>query len=127
MAVTHPTASRNALAEAVRAIANGGTTPTLVIGTSSLSGETGVLCKITLADFGVASNGVTTSASNTNAGTATGNGTAAIAQVRADPTGTVAFSGAVGVGTGEVQISSTSIATDDTVTLTSDVTWTAPA
>lgn len=127
MATTHPTATRTALAEAIRTIANGGTTPTLVIGTSSLSGETGVLCKITLDDFDAAASGVTTSPSDGNAGTATAGGTAAIAEVRADPTGTVAFTGAVGVGSGEVQISSTSIATDDTVTLTSDVVWTAPA
>lgn len=127
MATTHPTATRSALAEAIRTIANGGTTATLVIGTSSLSGETGVLAKISLADFGPAASGVITSASNTNSATASATGTAAIAEVRADPTGTVAFIGAVGVGSGEVQISSTSITSGDTVTLTSDVTWTAPA
>lgn len=127
MATTHPVASRNAMAEAIRTIANGGATPTIVIGTSSLSGETGVLCKISLADFGAAASGIITSASNGNSAAATGAGTAAIAEVRADPTGTVAFVGAVGVGAGEVQISSTSIAVSDTISLTSNVTWAAPS
>lgn len=125
MATTHSAALREDFADATAALANGGTQCTLVIGTSSLSGETGVLAKISLANFTV-SGAVATSASNTNSGTATGTGTAAKAEVRDDPTGDVAFSGAVGVGTGEIQISSTSIAANDTVTLTSDVTWTAP-
>jgi hypothetical protein len=126
MAVTHPTATRTAIAEAVRTIANAGTTPTLVIGTSSLSGETGVLCKITIPDFGAAASGVITSAANTNAGTATATGTAAICQVRADATGTVAFIGAVATSGAEVNITSTSITSGDTVTLTSNVVYTAP-
>ena len=126
MATTHPTATRTSLAETIRGLVNGGSAPTLVIGTSSLSGETGVLVKITLADFGVAAAAVTTSASNGNNATATGTGTAAIAEVRTDPTGTVIFAGAVGVGSGEVQISSTSIASGDTVTLTSNISWTSP-
>jgi len=117
---------RSAIAEVVRADANGGSQCTLVVGTSSLSGETGVLVKINLADFGAASGPTITSASNTNSGTATGTGTAAIAEVRDDPTGNVVFSGSVGVGSGDVQLSSTSIETDDVVTLTADVTYTAP-
>lgn len=126
MATTHSTASRNAMAEAIRGLANGGSQCTLVIGTSSLNGETGVLVKIDLADFGAASSGVITSASNSNSGTATDSGTAAIAEVRDDPTGDVVFTGSVGVGSGEVQISSTTIAENDEIELTADVTWTAP-
>lgn len=127
MATTHPTATRTSLAETIRGLVNGGSAPTLVIGTSSLSGETGVLCKITLADFGAAAAAVTTSASNGNNAVASATGTAAIGEVRTDPTGTVIFTGAVAAGSGEINISSVSIASGDTITLTSNVTWTAPA
>lgn len=127
MATTHPTATRTSLAETIRGLVNGGAAPTLVIGTSSLSGETGVLVKITLADFGAAASSVTTSASNGNSATATATGTAAIGEVRTDPTGTVIFLGAVAAGSGEINISSTSIVSGDSVALTSNVTWTAPA
>ena len=126
MAVTHPTASRNAMAEAIRTIANTGATPLLVIGTSALSGATGVLCTVGIPDFGAASAGVITSAANTNNAVASATGTAALAEVRAADGTTVAFAGAVAVGSGEVQISSTAIVSGDTVTLTSNVTWTAP-
>lgn len=126
MAVTHSAAAREDMADAIAALCNAGSQCTLVIGTSSLSGETGVLVKIDLDDFTVSA-AVATSASDTNSGTATGTGTAALAEVRDDPTGSVVFSGSVGVGTGDVQISSTSIATGDTISLTSDVTWTAPS
>lgn len=114
------------MADAVAALCNAGTQCTLVIGTSGLSGETGVLCKIDLADFTV-SGAVATSASDTNSGEASGAGTAAIGEVRDDPTGNVVLTGSVGVGSGDIQISSTTIAIGDTVTLTADVTWTAPS
>lgn len=126
MAVTHPTAARNALAEAIRTIANAGTTPVLVIGTSALSGSTGVLATISIPDFGAASSGVITSAANGNSATASAGGTAAKCEVRASD-GTVAFLGAVSTSGAEVNINSTSIASGDTVTLTSNVTWTAPS
>lgn len=126
MATTHSATAREDMADAFAALANAGTQCTLVIGTSGLSGETGVLVKINLADFTV-SGAVATSASDTNSGTAGATGTAAIAEIRDDPTGNVVLTGAVGVGSGEVQISSTSITTGDTVTLTADVTWTAPS
>jgi hypothetical protein len=132
MATTHPTATRNALAEAIRSAANQNTDACLIIGTSSLSlPSTGVLAIIPLAAFGAASGGVTTSASDGNDAVATGTGTAAIAIVANDSSSPAAsaevFRGAVGVGSGEVQISSTSIASGDTVALTADVTWTAPS
>lgn len=129
MAVSHPTATRNAIANAVAAIANANGTPKLIIGTSSLSlPSTGILATINLADFGSASSGAITSASNGNNATASASGTAAIAIVvdGNGAAGTEAFRGAVGVGSGEVQISSTTIASGDTVSLTSDVVYTAP-
>lgn len=126
MAVTHTTTTRTALATAIRTACNAGSAPVLVIGTSSLAlPSTGVLASITLADFAAASSGSTTSPSDGNSAVATGTGTAAIAIVT-DGT-TEVFRGAVGVGSGEVQISSTSIASGDTVSLTDDVVWTAPS
>lgn len=132
MATTHPTATRNALAEAIRAAANANADAAVVIGTSSLSlPSTGVLAIIPLAAFGAASGGVTTSASNGNEATAGAAGTAAIAIVVNDSSSPAAsaevFRGAVGVGSGEVQISSTTIAVNDIIRLTSDVSWTAPS
>jgi len=126
MATTHSATARNDMADAIAALCNAGSQCTLVIGDSSLNGETGVLVKISLDDFTV-SGPVATSPSNGNSGTATGSGTAAIAEVRDDPTGNVIFTGSVGVGSGEVQISSTTIAEDDEIELTADVTWTAPS
>lgn len=114
------------MAEAIRTIANAGATPILVIGTSALSGATGVLASITIPDFGASSSGVITSASSGNNAVASASGTAAKAEVRASG-GTVAFLGAVGVGSGEVQISSTTITSGDTVTVTNNLSWTAPA
>lgn len=130
MAVTHPTASRNAIAEAIRTIANANGTPHIIIGTSSLAlPSTGVLVDITIPDFGAASSGTISSASTGSNATATATGTAAIAIVTdgSGTAGTEAFRGAVGVGSGEIQISSTSISTNDTVTITGATTWTAPS
>lgn len=126
MAVTHSAAARNDMADAVAALANGSTQTVLVIGTSSLatSGSTGVLCSINIPDFTVSAE-VATSAANTNSGTATATGTAAIAAVR-DGSGNEVFRGSCGTSGTDVTISSTSIVTNDTVTLTSNVTWTAP-
>ena len=121
MAVTHTTTLRTAIAEAVRSAANTGGTPTLTILTSGDA----LLVTISLAAFGAAASGSTTSASSGNNGTAGATGTANYARINRND-GTEQFRGAVGVGTGEVQISSTSIANGDTVTLTSNVVYTAP-
>lgn len=131
MATTHPTAVRNLLAEAIRAQANTGADACLIIGTSSLAlPSTGVLAIIPLDAFGAASGGVTTSPSNGNSAVASAGGTAAIAIVANDSSspaaGAEVFRGSVGVGSGDVQITSTTIAASDTVTLTNDPTWTAP-
>lgn len=126
MAVTHLTASRDAMAEAIRGIANAGTTPVLVIGTSALSGATGVLASITIPDFGASSSGVITSAASGNSATASASGTAAKCEVRTSG-GTTVFFGAVSTSGSDVNISSVTITSGDTVTLSTNVTWTAPA
>lgn len=109
------------MADAIVALTNAGTTPNLTI--HQTAGDT-LLATIALPDFTV-SGAVATSAANTNSAEAVANGTAGYARVNSSD-GTEIFRGAVGVGSGEVQISSTSITSGDTVTLTADVTWTAP-
>ena len=57
--------------------------PTLVIGTSALSGATGVLVSITLPNAGVTVSGsVLTLLASTQSGTASATGTAALAEIR---------------------------------------------
>lgn len=122
MPTTHPTASRNSIAEAIRTLANVGAQTTLTLHTAANA----TLVSINLADFGAASSGVITSSSSGNSGVASGTGVAGYGRVN-DGSGTEIFRGDVGVGSGEIQISSTSISSGDTVSLTSNVTWTAPS
>ena len=127
MAVTHITTVRNTLAEAIRTLANAGAAaPKLFIGTSSLAlPSTGVLATITLGgDFGAASNGVIT-ATGASA-TASASGTAALCIVT-DSNNVDVFHGAVSTSGAEVNLSSLSITSGDTVTITGNVTYTAPA
>ncbi len=114
------------MAESLRTIANAGTTPQLIIGTSALSGATGVLATITIPDFGAASGGVITSAASGNSATASATGTAAKCEVRTSG-GTTVWFGSVGTSGADVIINSTTITSGDTVTLSSNVTWTAPS
>lgn len=126
MSVTHPSTVRGLLAEVISGIANAGSTPRLVIGTSSLAlPSTGVIADITIPDFGEESNGVITSATTDLEEETTGAGTAAIAIVCASD-GTEAFRGECGVGSGEVQLSSLSYEIGDTIRITNDLTYTAP-
>jgi hypothetical protein len=123
MAVTHTTVTRTALAEAIRTAANTGGTPLLNI--HQTSGDT-LLASISLAVFGAAASGVTTSISSGNAdSSANATGTAGYARINRND-GTEIFRGAVATSGAEVNISSTAIVLGDTVTLTSNVTWTAP-
>jgi hypothetical protein len=132
MAATHHNDTKVVMAEAVRARANGTSDAALVIGTSSLAlPSTGVLAIIPLSNFGASSGvGVISSPSTDAEGTASADGTAAIGiVVHENPPVNAAsevFRGAVGVGSGEIQISSTSIAENDVVRITAPVTWTAP-
>lgn len=122
MAVTHTTTSRNGLAEYIRGQANAGTTCQLKLFTS---GDV-ELCSIDLADFGAASSGTTTSASNGNSGSAGATGTASYGTIGNDSVSEV-FRGACGVGSGEIQINTLSITNGDLVTLTANVTYSAPS
>jgi hypothetical protein len=123
MAVTHTTATRDAMATAVMNIANAGATPFLAIHDAANV----LLVNIPLgADFtGPATGVITCPASGANA-PAGATGTASYGRINAAG-GTEVFRGACGVGSGEVQISSLSIASGDTITLTNNPTWTAPA
>lgn len=126
MAVTHTTTTRNAIADEVATLANAGTTCKLVIGTSSLAlPSTGVLATISLADFGSASSGTITSASSGNFATAGASGTAAIGMITTDGT-TEIFRGACGTSGTEIVLNTTSITSGDLVTLTANITYTAP-
>lgn len=122
MATTHPAATRTALADAWRALANGGAGSTTVRIFDASDNE---LVSINIADFGAASGPTTTSASSGNSGTAGAAGTASYGTV-ADGDGVERVRGSVGVGSGEFQISSTSIAIGDSISLTADPTYTAP-
>jgi hypothetical protein len=123
MAVTHPTATRDAIANAVAAIANTGATPFLAIHTAADV----LLANIPLGvDFGASSGGTITATGASGANVvAVATGTASYGRINAAG-GTEAFRGACGVGSGEVQISSLSISSGDTVTLTNNPTYTAP-
>lgn len=127
MAVTHPTAVRNTLADAIGTLANAGAAaPKVVIGTSSLAlPATGILATITLGgDFGAASSGVI-SATGASA-TASASGTAAKCIVT-DSNNNAVFNGAVSTSGAEVNLSSLSITSGDTITISGSVTYTAPS
>lgn len=93
--------------------------PTLVIGTSALSGATGVLVSITLPNAGVTVSGsVLTLLASTQSGIASATGTAALAEIR-NNAGTVIVSGlTVGTSGSDVTINSTAISSGQTVNVT---------
>lgn len=117
MALTHTTTIRNSLADLVVDAIDVGTTDAGGDVLIQTSGDAD-LVTITLANpsFGAASSGTATAASLPREGTATGTGTAAKFRVRnRDNTeifqGTVTASG----GGGDMELSSTAIATSDVV------------
>ena len=122
MAITHASGTRDAIAEAVRSDANGGSGSTTL--TIHDSGDT-ELVSIDIPDFGAASSAVITSAASGNDGTAGASGTASYGRIN-DGDGTEVFRGACGVGSGEIQINTLTIAEDDVVSLTANITYTAP-
>lgn len=96
-------------------------TGTLVIGTSSLSGATGVLATftITTAVTSGVSGSVLTIPLSASTVTASATGTAALAEIRNNG-GTVVVSGlTVGAGSGDVNLNATSITSGGNVTITS--------
>jgi hypothetical protein len=92
----------------------------LVIGTSALSGATGVLATIPLANpAATISGGVLTLAGVPRSASATATGTAALAEIR-DNAGNVIVSGlTVGTSGTDITISSTAISTGQTVQVNS--------
>lgn len=92
----------------------------IVIGTSGLSGATGVLCSFTLsATPGTVAGSVFTISGTPLTSTATGTGTAALAEIR-NNAGNVIVSGlTVGTSGTDIIINATSISTGQTVTLSS--------
>jgi hypothetical protein len=96
------------------------TAGTLVIGTSSLSGVTGVLVSFTLGTTpGTVSSGVLTISGTPLTATASGTGTAAKAELR-DNAGNVIVSGlTVGTSATDIIINATAISSGQSVTLSS--------
>lgn len=92
----------------------------IVVGTSALSGATGVLVTFTLsATPGTVSGSVFTISGTPITATATGTGTAALAEIR-DNAGNVIVSGlTVGTSATDIIINATSVSTGQTVTLSS--------
>lgn len=92
----------------------------IVVGTSSLSGATGVLVTFTLsATPGTVAGSVFTISGTPITATATGTGTAALAEIR-DNAGNVIVSGlTVGTSATDIIINAVAISTGQTVTLSS--------
>jgi len=130
MAVTYSTALKSArmqrvadrIASLTDATATGSpSTGTLIIGTSALSGATGVLATFTITTAvtsGVSGTVLTIPLSATTV-TASATGTAALAEIR-NNAGTVIVSGlTVGTSGSDINLNSTSITSGGNVTLTS--------
>jgi len=98
-----------------------GTSGLLVIGTSSLSGATGVLATITLnsSAFGASSSGTITLNGVTLSATATATGTAALAEFRTSGSTTIISGLTVGTSGTNIVMGSTTITSGDTVQITS--------
>lgn len=121
MSATYSTTLKNTRMDAINTAI--GTNGKLVIGTSALSGATGVLVTIPLdsaSALGASSNGVITlDATPALSAVATADGTAAKAEFRTSADAVVVSGLTVGVGTGDIQLSSTTISTGVTVEITS--------
>lgn len=125
MATTLATASRNAAANAVTALVGSSGKFRLKSAGGTVIAE--VACAATA--FGAASNGVASLASTPRTGAgvaAAGAGTVATTFDLTDGANAVVLSGAVGIGTGELQLNNTNIADAQVVTITS-FTYTQPA
>jgi hypothetical protein len=121
MAIVYATALKTTRMQAVEAAMDAGPAAgTLVIGTAALSGGTGVLATIALADpAGTVSGAVLTLSGLPKSATASAAGTAAKAELR-DSTGTVVASGlTVGVSASDIIINSTTISSGQTIQINS--------
>jgi hypothetical protein len=92
----------------------------LVIGTSALSGATGVLATLPLdpVPFTVAGGVATLDCTPPLTIAASGSGTAALAEFRTSAGATVVSGLTVGVGSGDIQLGTTTITAGGTVTIT---------
>lgn len=125
MAVTHPTAVRNAIADLVVDRIDAGA------GAGTLEFQTAgsvEVATLTFSDpaFGAASGGTATASAITSDTSATGNASAVTKAVIKDSTGTEVLTCAVGTSGSDINLSSTTIGAGDTVSLSS-LTYTAPA
>jgi hypothetical protein len=117
------TSSLNATSTSAGVSVNGQTAGggLLVIGTSALSGATGVLCTITLSStppFSIASKVATLSGVPLSA-TPSANGTAALAELRDSASNTVASGLTVGTSGTDIIVSTTTFSTSVPVSVTS--------
>ena len=124
MAVTLTTAARNAAADAVVDLIDGGTgDATGDIAFSTSAPATLCICTMTNPAFGSASSGVATAAAITT-GTATAAGTCALALFRNRANAEI-FRCAVGTSGSDINLSSVTIAINDTIAVSS-LTYTQP-
>jgi hypothetical protein len=121
MAVTYSTAAKNARLEAVKTLLEAGSgAAQLVIGTSSLSGATGVLAEIPLDDpCGSVAAGVLTFSGLPNTVIAAATGTAAKAELRDSDDNTIVSGLTVGTAGTDIIIQSTAIAAGQTIQINS--------
>jgi hypothetical protein len=125
MAVTLTTTARNAAADAVVDLLDGGAgDATGDIAFSTSAPATLCVCNLQNPAFGAASSGVAT-ASTPSQGTATAAGTAALALFR-NRANTEIFRCAVGTSGSDINLTNTNIAINDTIDVTS-LTYTQPA
>lgn len=120
MAIVYSTTLKNTRMDAVNtAVGIGGK---LVIGTSALSGATGVLATLPLdaaSAFGASSNGVITlDCTPALSAVAAADGTAAKAEFRTSADAVIVSGLTVGVGAGDIQLATTTISTGVTVQIT---------
>ena len=119
MAVVYNTTLKNTRMDAVTTAI--GASGKLVIGTSALSGATGVLATITLGSsaFGVSANGVITLSGVPLSATASAGGTAALAEIRTSADATVVSGLTVGTSASDIIVGTTTIASGNTVQVNS--------
>lgn len=123
MAVTHPTAVRNAIADAVVDSIDSGGAGSLIFQTSG-DVEVATLTFSATA-FGAASGGTATAAAITSDTSATG-GTVAKFKIQNGSAADAGFAGAVSTSGSDINLSSLTVGAGDTVSISS-LTYTAPA
>ncbi len=124
MALTHSTAARNALADAITAKVDTGT-GTATVKIKDSGGVVLVTLNLPSPSFGAASNGVITLNGVPITATASAGGTAASFEIYARD-GSLVLTGTVGTSGADMTVDNTSIASGQEFKLNS-MTWTAPA